>query len=710
MATLEKIRSKSVLLVVIIAVALLAFILGDAITNGRNLFGNNTTVAKIGGDKIEYQDYQRKQQEISQQIEEAKRQNPQSYANYDSQVLSQQTIEQLVDEMLVNKAVEATGIKASPEMLRFYMIENPMETPELNAIINGLRQSGIQVTSVEQAYSVIFQPQNFGLTERQVEPFQKAWIAMEDQYGRLISQRIYGTLFTNSFKANNLDVAAMRRDYVAAANVSVAKKPYGQIDENKYPVSDAELKQAYEARREAYAVAEPTKEIAFIAVDVTPSEADRQESDKLANTVVAELRTGDVTKDTRKNGLDVQRHDMRLSDVKNPALKAFLETAPADSVSILSNTSRGFSIAKLESRTSRVDSLMISTIGIQGGKGLVDSVMLYVQSGQPLDSINKTFPAEAVMYQEAQWTPLYTANGSVGRNLGLQEATYDSLYNSNGSYIVINEMEGVTVLGTVTQKSSPKQVVEYETVDYVLHPSEATLADARTKLQQFITDTTTAKTFVENAAAAGDSPRDLAVTPSTPAVPSGYGFYPDSRAVVRWVIMDGEVGDVSKIYQDKDPANPTFYVAAVTDAYKDYVPYTNAGVKDALTQEVRREKAGNDMVGQYKKGTLAESAQAMQVEVVEIPMLQSSKFDATVSDVKARARMLGSKPSKTVQAFRGDDGVYIFVVNSVSEDQVQMTDQQFADMFLRGHQLNPSAVLRGKKKIENNMFRFEQPE
>ena len=44
MATLEKIRSKSVLLIVIIGVALLAFIVGDALTNSRNLFGDHTTV------------------------------------------------------------------------------------------------------------------------------------------------------------------------------------------------------------------------------------------------------------------------------------------------------------------------------------------------------------------------------------------------------------------------------------------------------------------------------------------------------------------------------------------------------------------------------------------------------------------------------------------------------------------------------------------
>ena len=64
MATLEKIRSKSVLLLVIIAVALLAFILGDFFTSGRTFFGTGTTVASIDGRKIDIM-------ELNQRVNEA---------------------------------------------------------------------------------------------------------------------------------------------------------------------------------------------------------------------------------------------------------------------------------------------------------------------------------------------------------------------------------------------------------------------------------------------------------------------------------------------------------------------------------------------------------------------------------------------------------------------------------------------------------------
>ena len=51
MATLEKIRSKSVLLLVVIGVALLAFIIGDFLNSSRTIFGPDSSVATVNGEK-----------------------------------------------------------------------------------------------------------------------------------------------------------------------------------------------------------------------------------------------------------------------------------------------------------------------------------------------------------------------------------------------------------------------------------------------------------------------------------------------------------------------------------------------------------------------------------------------------------------------------------------------------------------------------------
>lgn len=712
MATLEKIRSKSVLLVVIIAVALLAFILGDAITNGRNLFGNNTTVAKIGNEKIDIQEYQRKHQELAQQLEEARRQNPERFANYDTQVLSQEALDALINERLLNNAVEATGIQVSPQMLRFFMIENPQNMlPEMQSLLQSMQQSGIPFNSVEEAYNIIFTPQQYHLTQAQVEPFQRAWVAVEALYQKGIASWIYSQLLDGTYKANDLDIAAMKRDYVAAAKVKVAKKPYENLD--KYKVSDADLQKAYEARKEAFRLPETSKEVSLIAVSVTPSAKDTEQATMLATTVVKELKSPEgVKKETRKNGLDVQNHEMRLSDVKDNVLKAFLETAPNDSVSIIQNNLRGFLIAKLNKRTTEVDSIEIGSIRVMGSKNLVNQVLEYANSGLPLDSINTKFGTDSVMYMAPQMQPLFTEMGYIGKSLTGTPEKFDSLLNTNGKYIVLDEAENQAVLATVSKKSAPTAVVEYTSVEYILQPSDATLSEAREKLQKYIDTNNTAQKFMANAQKAGYNAEDLMVNQSTPALPRMFGgYYPDSRSVVRWIMMDGKDGEVSKIYQSKDNTNPTLYAVAVVDTYEDYLPWDNKGVKEELTAQVRREKAGDDMIKKYSKGNLDATAQAMGVEPVDVEMLQSTKRDMTVTDNKVKGRILGSKPSKTMKVVKGNDGVYAYVIENVSNEKVDMPDEQFAGMFLQIYNgQNQPLILRGSKKLQNNIYKFEQGE
>ena len=214
MATLEKIRSKSVLLIVIIGVALLAFIVGDALTNSRNLFGDHTTVAKVGGSKIDISEYQQKREELNRRLEEARQQNPQQFANFDTQVLAQMAIDELIGTRLLDESVEKLGIRTSPEQLRFYVLENPVNQQGLSAIMRQLQAVGVNVTTPAQAYDVIFNPTRNGLTEAQAEPFKRAWVAMEQETARMIKRNTYQRLVYSTVKANDLDRKALYNDFV----------------------------------------------------------------------------------------------------------------------------------------------------------------------------------------------------------------------------------------------------------------------------------------------------------------------------------------------------------------------------------------------------------------------------------------------------------------------------------------------------------------
>ena len=66
MATLEKIRSKGLLLLIVVGLALVVFIVGDLVNSGSTYFQeNNANVAVINGDKVKIRDYAEKMDQFN---------------------------------------------------------------------------------------------------------------------------------------------------------------------------------------------------------------------------------------------------------------------------------------------------------------------------------------------------------------------------------------------------------------------------------------------------------------------------------------------------------------------------------------------------------------------------------------------------------------------------------------------------------------------
>lgn len=146
MATLEKIRKKSTLLLVVVGVALLAFIIGDFFTSGRTLFGTGTTIAKVGDRKIDVQDFQRRNEEASQQMQQQQPNSKIDPAVMQAQVLQSMIQESLLDEEMNRLGITVTdaelskamtGANAHPYMMQFARqmgAESPDQVYDLSLI------------------------------------------------------------------------------------------------------------------------------------------------------------------------------------------------------------------------------------------------------------------------------------------------------------------------------------------------------------------------------------------------------------------------------------------------------------------------------------------------------------------------------------------------------------------------------------------------
>ena len=711
MATLEKIRSKSVFLIVVIGVALLAFIVGDALTNSRNIFGDHTTVAKVGNVKVDYLEYQRKREDLNNQLEEARRNNPQQYSNFDTQILPEMAVEQLMQEALVLNAADKADIRCTGNLLRFYMLDNP-NNPEVVKVMRQLISNNISVQTPQQAYEVIFNPKRNGLTDAQVEPYQRAWLAAEKETERLVKLQTYQRLLTGLVHANDLDKKALYNDYVATSNVNVAFKPYGELNEKEYPVSDKEIADRYNKDKNEFMVEEPTREISFISVQILPSAADQKASKDLAAKTVASLSNGgQLSKDIKKDGVNLTRYALREKDI-DPTLRGIVTTASADSAKIVSNDIQGFKVVRVVSRTSAVDSIQVNLVSV-ASEGLGKRILADLNSGKVVaDSLMSKFSADSVATQLEQWIPLYTADGETN---ALPKETLDSLRNAGGKYISIRQGAGQGMLiAQLAKQNAAVSVVEYDLAEYVLAPSTETRNRERSKFEEFLGANNTAEKFTANAAKEGYTVQQFVLTSSTPAVPRFQGmnqYYPESRQVVRWVMIDGEKGEVSHIYNSNDAVRPSMYAAVIEDAYDDYAPVTNKAVREELTARIRADKAGDKMLKEYsgKTQTVESAAQAMKVEMKNYPKMRFA-LGSGIGDARLVGRISGAKADKKVNIAKGSDGVYVYQVVAHENEKFPYNADIYDRQYAQFVNIDMVKMLQGTKRVINNVYKFEAGE
>lgn len=715
MATLEKIRSKSVFLIIVIGVALLAFIIGDALTNSRNILGDHTTVAKVGGTKIDYTDYLRQRETLNNRYEEARRQNPDQMANFDMQLLPQMALDQLIQETVLNNASDKAGIRSSANLLRYYMLENP-RNQNVMELMQSLQGAGIAAQTPAQAYDIIFNPKRNGLTDAQVEPLQRAWLAAEKETETQIRQMIYQRLLMGTVRSNELDRKALYNDYVTTQQVDMAYLPFGNLTEKEYPVSEKDLKAAYDKEKKLFAVDQDTRDIAFIAVTVNPSDADRKACSALADQTVKYMseNPGALSKEIKKEGVSLSHHALRASDIPAGALKDFVVSGTgADSVSTNNNVALvnmgvgGFTVVRRGTTTTAIDSIQLNIVST-ATEDLGKKVMAALNGGLKADSLINRYSTDSVSSQLNQWIPLYTADGATN---AISTQQLDSLRNAGGRFIALQSGPQGALLAQVVKQNAPVTIYDYEEASYVLGPSNATMSAEREKLEKFLATNNDAQKFIAAATKAGYSLQEYTVTASTPAIPRFQGmnqYYPDSRQVMRWIMIDAEENTVSHIYESKNPTSPVLYAAAVKYIYDDFKPMRNNDVRTYLSDKIRREKAGDKLAQKFSKNTqsLQSAAGAMGVNVTNIPSFRFG-HNAGVNDAAVTGKIAGTQANKKVILAKGLDGIYVYQVMGTKKENFPFNDQMYEQQYNQFINMDWISMLIGTGKVKNNIYKFE---
>ncbi|MCX4331381.1 MAG: SurA N-terminal domain-containing protein [Muribaculaceae bacterium] len=670
MATLEKIRSKSVLLVSIIFVALFLFII-TIIDNPLSLFVDQTTVANVKGEKIDYEKY-------SERANAVREQNPQATD------ADQQAMQSLVTEALYRQEFDKLGLAVTADEISNAMVG---DNAPYNVIAQFYQQFGATPTDVLTALN---NPEASGLTQEQVVQISHAYANFEKNLeDQLLTQKLV-KLLQGTINANKLDARQIYDQGNTTYTLATVSKTLFQTTDS---VTPAEIEKYYKEHRESYKIPGKVRYVRYVTLPIVPNNDDRQNALATVKSALAQIQeTGSMEAVLNNGGFIVEHQNAdsaAMAKVSAAGLKEFLENATVGTAAILNENSAfvpnnpQLVIAKLNSRETKVNTANISQV-IFDGVVNADTVVARLNEGIAPDSIEgvaQVIPANKMTFEQ------------LTNIIDTLQATPTGKYINLGQSAVTVESWG---------KAEP--MVEYTTATYTVEPSRQTIDGLNTRMRDFLISAPTAASFNhENAMLQGLMIQETVIDDSSFSIDN----LEDSRSMAAWAMTEAKKGQVSRLYTDSK--NTRLSAIAVIDEYKDYIPYTYPGLVNAITTAAQTEKNANNIISEVSgKGSSMADYQKL-LEAARVDTLRSVNLSNTYYAALGGVR--GAQKGDIVGPVRWNNSVIVYSIVDANEGSMPFDEASNSMQFQRQARSlvlgqNPDALLLGDGKIKYNFLRF----
>lgn len=673
MATLQKIRNRAGLLIIVIGLALLAFIVGGALNSGPSLIAQSKQVAlKVDGKKIGIQEYQDKLQQLTQAYEAQGRQ----LTDADRMNINNQLAQEFIQNRAIEKIAKAVGLEvtgkeyvalltgngvtqnfAVRQFLQSYGI-NPDDKTAINEFIKSMDESRIAAFPEEQ--------------QRFYRNLSSEW---DNVTSRLINERIvqkYSAIMSRSYAINKIDANFVAPGVVRT--VAMVSTPSTILQDSTTIATDQEVKAFYEAHPADFKLSEPYTTADYIAVQVRPSAKDykakEEEMNKLRQALIASNSAADIV----RNLNDAFAPDFYLSekDVEqlplSPALIEFIKTAGAGEVNTPALEMDSYSLVKIIDRTTGTTGLSAQAIFLDSiNAPKIDSLVAAINNGSDMAAIAKEYTIDPRGKENSGYFTFRNQQGMMDSTLteamavqsGLdtlfhmpvKKAIAMTLPNSSQRYIL--RVDEIKSTGNKYKIAYGKLPMEF---------SEETYKATFSKINSILaSDKKSFDAMKEEAKNAGFEIREDVPVMSSSAT---LGAIPSSREVVSWILRGkkGEIND--KLFRC---GNDYLVIAKIGDKVEGKViPLAKVEdqIRDRLTMEKRGDKLAEKLSGQHLS-SLEAYATAMQSTIDTVPNVSANMTGNMPAMFSAKAL---STPLGTLsQPFRAD--TQVIVVKPLSENK-----------------------------------------
>lgn len=712
MSVIQKIRTKYAKLAGgVIAVALVAFILMDALSSrSGSLFGDDTSIAKVNGEKIDYIAYSQRTKDYevlygsSQTIDD----------NFRAQ-LNSMALEELINEQLVAEQAEKLGLTVT-------------EAEKKDLIYGNEPDAGVRnYQAFQNPDTKMFDPQYVKLFEQQVDqldPTGKArqhWETYKSYILRSALTKKYNTLFNAAVYMPKFLVEARAKQQASMANIDYVSLNYEMVSDEEAKLTDEDFKKYIESHKSEYYNEHDTRSIEYVAFNVLPAAEDTARALGVLNEIREDfVNASDVESFVNRNS------DESYNDVYR--MKSDYKSMYADSVykssvgTVIGPVYEGeeYKLIKVLDRKMYPDSVQCRHILIKTAdrgqvvladsiaKNKIDSVAAAIKAGA-------SFNEMVVKYSDDQGSKEtggeYTFPFS--QKSGLVKEFSDFIFESKPGQSTIVKVESNGYSGyhyiEVLNHGEYNEALKIATITKPLYAGDETENEVYAKATEFAGNSTSAKTFEEEIKK--NNLQKLVADNIRVSDFTVYGLGP-SRDIIKWM-YNAKVEEVSPVFQ----MNGKYVVAKLTGIKKKGSMQLDSNLRSNIQPMVVNQKKADILAKKYEsKKSLSEIASAASTQVVAMDSFRgNNSFTASIGyapKVVGYSFYEGLKVNTLSEPIKGQSGVYFISVKArygTSEQDSTFITRERQMMQMEAKNAISSQItelLKAKANIKYNVNNF----
>ncbi|MDN0071420.1 SurA N-terminal domain-containing protein [Bacteroides caecigallinarum] len=711
MATLQTIRSKGPLLVIVIGIALFAFIAGDAWKIFQPHQGRQD-IGEINGEKISAQDYQKLVDEYTEVI---KLTNGLASLN-ETQLASvkDQVWQSYVNNKLIAEQAEKLGLTVTDAEIQAIIDEGThpllMNTPFRNPQTGAFDKDMLKKFLVD--YSNLSTSQ---MPSQYVEYYQTMgnfWNFVEKTLRQSALAEKYQNLISKSLIANPTSAEDAFKARTEQSDLLMAAVPYSAINDSLVKISDDEIRSLYNERKEQFKQLAETRDIRFVDIQVLPSDADRKAvldevteySEQLNNT------TADYAAFIRSTGSSVSYSDIPVNKSVLPSdVVARLDSIGMNEVfgPYYSQADDSYNAFKIIAKVNAPDSIQFRQIQVYADteektKTLTDSIYDALKGGANFEEIAKVYGQTG----ESTWV---SANTWEGSQLNSENEEFiKTLLSQPVKEIAKLNIDQANIILQVMNKKSMQDKYKVAVIKRNVEFSNDTYNEAYNKFSQFVAQSNSIEELEKNAEEYG-----YTVIPRSDFSSAEHyvGGVQSTKEVIRW-IFGAKEGAVSPLFEC---GNNDHIMVAALDRINP-VGYRNINsVADMLRAEIRRDKKAEMIMADMKSCTSIDQAKAVKNAVSDTVKHVTFSAPAYISLTRGSEPVIGAVASKTAvnatsAPVKGNAGVYMVQVlskeNGKETFDVKSEESTLSNMYYRFATQFINDLYQKSKVVDNRYLYF----